>query len=577
MEEVASVVSHLTRDGTSERLNDISVLYKHCESPDLRVVAEALKGIGRVLVHYRQSIRAGTLSSSAQSKVKKWVEQHGHAYHAVLAKLATTSKPQAQVCAVRLAIEAAREEAAEGLGKAEAGYQIMELRIQGLMAELLTAPTWSDYVAQCLTGEFVKRFLDVRQLLLTYFRTCCKQVGEAESEVVDTNFMKRRRQETRPFVELFKKRGLVPQDLFSRVYSILSEAPAPVGEKHQDALDDFLSGAAEDEDGEMDGIEQMLLEGRAKGSYLRNYRRLFQDAWLQLLGLPVSVEQCPQVLQFLPIHVMEHLGQPLMLADFYLRAFDCGSNALSVQSLSGLLLLLTKYGMGDPELLLTSSNEFYSKLYSLIKPETFRLRKRARFQRLMVAALNSGILPARFAAAFAKRCMRTAVGCTDPGSTMWLMAVAYGLIQKHHSHCRYLLHQELPAGDKPPVNSATDSFHTDASLPEAVKQVADTSLWELPLLQRHHLPAVVLLTKLFLKPFFHPSARKLDPELFLDQSADKTYRQALRSGDRQMAKWKARGEKCPVAFQLKDDESTAFVAGWAAVLSTVQRKIGAES
>jgi len=454
---------------------------------------------------------------------------------------------------------------------------VMDHRIQALVLELLTAPAWSDHVAQCLTGEFVKRFLDVRQSLLTNLRLCCQQVGEAAAEGLDENTRtsaKRRRLDNRPFAESFRKSGLLPQDLFSRVYSILSDAPVPVGEKQQDVLEDF---AAEDDDGEMDGIDQMLLDGRAKGSFLRNYRRIFQDSWLQLLGLPVSVKQCPQVLQFLPAHVMEHLGQPLMLADFYLRAFDSGSNELSVLSLSGLLLLLTKYGMGDPEMLLSSSNEFYSKLYSLIKPETFRLRKRARFQRLMVAALNSGLLPARFAAAFAKQCMRTAVGCTDPGSTMWLMAVAYGLIQKHHSHCRYLLHQELPAGGAAPMSFATDPFDADASLPEALKNVADTSLWELPLLQRHHLPAVVLLTKLFLKPFFHPSARKLDPELFLDQSADKTYRQALRSGDRQIAKWKARSEKCPMAFQLRDDELAASVAGWAATLSTVQRKIGAES
>merc|ERR1739848_584729 len=138
---------------------------------------------------------------------------------------------------------------------------------------------------------------------------------------------------------------------------------------------------------------------------------------------------------------MPHLSHPLMLADFYLRAFHSESLEVSIMSLSGLFLLLTKHSLGDPETLSSSSSEYYSQLYSLIKPETFVLSQRALFQRLLAVSLTSGLLPARFAAVFAKKCICIAVAVADAGTVMWLVAVTYSLIQKHHSHCKYLLHQ----------------------------------------------------------------------------------------------------------------------------------------
>merc|ERR1711908_213641 len=136
---------------------------------------------------------------------------------------------------------------------------------------------------------------------------------------------------------------------------------------------------------------------------------------------------------------------------------------------------------------------------------------------------------------------------------MWLVAVTYSLIQKHHSHCKYLLHKPSNGSEEPPKE---DPFCVTAPLTEALSQVAETSLWEVKLLQRHHVPAVAVLLELFTKPFFKPSARKLDPELFLDQSVDKLYAQALKSGDRQSARWKARGQSCPLAFSMDDDVLT---------------------
>lgn len=280
---------------------------------------------------------------------------------------------------------------------------------------------------------------------------------------------------------------------------------------------------------------------------------------MQLLSLRVPVDHCMSLLQLVPSRVMPHLTNPLMLADFYLRAFRSESLEVSVMSLSGLFLLLTKHSLGDPETLSNSSGEFYGQLYSLIKPETFVLAKRVRFQRLLAASLTSGLLPARFGAAFAKKCMCVAVAVPDAGTVMWLVAVTYCLIQKHHSHCKYLLHQ--PEAQLNGSEPKEDPFNSSASLTEALTRVSSTSLWEVKVLSRHHVPAVAVLMKLFEKPFFKPSSKKLDPELFLDQSVEQIYKQALKSGDRQSLRWKARGEACPLAFKVEDDDLTLRLNG----------------
>merc|ERR1711957_675080 len=119
-----------------------------------------------------------------------------------------------------------------------------------------------------------------------------------------------------------------------------------------------------------------------------------------------------------------------------------------------------------------------------------------------------------------------------------------------------------------------DPFDMDCSLTQAVEKVATTSLWELKLLRRHRIPAVATLMKLFFTPFFKPTAKKLDPELFLDQSAATVYKQLLKAGDRQVVKLKSKGKNVPLAFDVKDESAAMKIIGWAATLSTTQRKVG---
>jgi len=52
---------------------------------------------------------------------------------------------------------------------------------------------------------------------------------------------------------------------------------------------------------------------RPAGFFLRAYRKVYQDAWLQLLSLHMPFDQCKSVLQLIPTSVLPHVSRPLML------------------------------------------------------------------------------------------------------------------------------------------------------------------------------------------------------------------------------------------------------------------------
>jgi len=586
-ESVKELERRLTGAQGAQHLNDIAKLYDLAESSDIRTIADALKAIPRVLAHHRHLCRVAASDGDAKASAKllDWLREHGEAYQTMLCQLAASKNPKAQVMGVRLLMGAVQEEDDEvrtvGAGTGGAGLTAPPpaTRIRALLTEVLLSEHWSAHVAECIMGEFCARYVDVRHHVLNHLRSCAEQAGKAgfqadgEAEASQAPKAKKRRLHVGEFAELVRERGLSSKALFIRTLAFLKESPAP----SEDAM---LGQAGNDE-------AQMLAKGGQIASFfVKEYRKLFQNAWVQLLNLRVPLEQCQPLLQLVPAKVMPYMSQPLLLAGFYMQAFQSGSAELSVLSLSGLFLLLTRYGLGDPDTLSTSGDEFYARLYSLLTTSTLQLRQRVRFQRLLATSLASDLLPARFAAAFAKKCMRLAVSSTEHGTSMWLLSITYTLIQKHHSHCRYLLHKAQESTTEEPAvttylqgkapSTECDPFDTSASLTLALEQAAQSSLWELQLLRQHHVPAVATLAKLFLKPFFKPTAKKLDPELFLDQSNALVYEQAVNTGQNQLMRWRRKGQACPVAFKLAEhDDLATRIVGWSAALSTSQRKIGA--
>lgn len=268
------------------------------------------------------------------------------------------------------------------------------------------------------------------------------------------------------------------------------------------------------------------------------------------------------MLQHLPGRVFPYLSSPLVVADFYLRAFDWGSPEVSVLSLSGLFYLITRHNLGDPEVIgtgvpgesATPHARYFVRLYQLLTPETLALKYRARFQRLLLTSFQSTLLPASMATAFAKKCMRCAALCSHPGTVMWLLAAAYNLIQRHHSVCAALLNREKVE------TLQNDPFDPWAPLlPDGMEQAANSSLWELRLLKKHHVPMVARLAGTFDVPFFKKTSQRIDCDDFLDLTATSLVERELKTQGR-----KCRRTPPPVAFeQVFDEEREAvlYLAG----------------
>merc|ERR1711924_347206 len=106
--------------------------------------------------------------------------------------------------------------------------------------------------------------------------------------------------------------------------------------------------------------------------------------------------------------------------------------------------------------------------------------------------------------------IRCALVFPNSGNVMWLLAVAYGLIQSHPSMCSALLHRDDA------VTVDTDPFDPDASLADGVAACANSALWELIVLKRHHLPMVSRMATLFETNFWKKTSQRIDCEDFLD-------------------------------------------------------------
>ncbi|KAL8438720.1 hypothetical protein Efla_001268 [Eimeria flavescens] len=331
------------------------------------------------------------------------------------------------------------------------------------------------------------------------------------------------------------------------------------------------------------GGEQTFIKGlrNSKALLYSNQRLAFQNAWLLLLlEIQHSKATTQKLLSAIPKCVMPFLSNPLLLAEFFLKAFsDPRQLSLRMTALSGLFYLLTKHRLGNPEALekarrQTDANEeeadaeaaaagahFYQRLYRLLTPAAFAPRLRVRFLRLLNLALRSDLLPTCLVAAFIKKCCRVAC-LVSPAAALCLEALAISLLQKYQATCKPLL--SLPEAVAARLRVAGDGFDycrvkikgsnaeegNSSSGEEAVEEgeeqdavctlvsrclpkrlefnkreigplvrkEAKMSLWEIELLSRHSVHAVQRLTEMFEADFSNPAAKKVCLDDFLDLS-----------------------------------------------------------
>eukprot|EP00698_Gefionella_okellyi_P014582 TRINITY_DN4044_c0_g1_i2.p1 TRINITY_DN4044_c0_g1~~TRINITY_DN4044_c0_g1_i2.p1 ORF type:complete len:370 (+),score=93.97 TRINITY_DN4044_c0_g1_i2:58-1110(+) len=89
----------------------------------------------------------------------------------------------------------------------------------------------------------------------------------------------------------------------------------------------------------------------------KSQRKVFQQAWLAALRLPLDTPMYKTLLTKLHKHVLPYLASPLALLDFLSESYDVGG-IVSILALNALFVLITKHNLDYPS--------FYTKLYALL-------------------------------------------------------------------------------------------------------------------------------------------------------------------------------------------------------------------
>lgn len=210
------------------------------------------------------------------------------------------------------------------------------------------------------------------------------------------------------------------------------------------------------------------------------YQKLFSKAWLSLLSLPFSMAEHKLLLKHLPDNVVSYLVNPLLLADYLTQSYNCGG-VVAVLALESLFHLIAKHNLDYPN--------FFVSLYKLCTMEIFNAKYSGKFMKLLSASLKSTNLPAYLVAAFIKRLAHLALHASSTRAAFCVAQISWLLRQ--HRPCQVLV-QRLKLGD-----SVTKDGQFNNGEEEDLEKCGalQSSLWELELLEKHHVFEVTSLAK----------------------------------------------------------------------------------
>lgn len=239
------------------------------------------------------------------------------------------------------------------------------------------------------------------------------------------------------------------------------------------------------------GKEKKRKEEMLPVQSIKYHRKVFADAWLNVLKLPLSVSLYKDVLLWLPEHVIQYMGSPLKLADFLTDSYNQGG-INSVLALDALFLLMTKHNLEYPA--------FYNSLLKLLTPAALHARHRTRLFRILQLCLSSTHLSATAAAAFAKRLCRLAL-TSSPPAALFALTLTRKILDRH-PQCMQLIRRDPEPGGVISAEALAEARGKVRPLPNDIGGASEdllssTSLWEIGALRRHYLPVVSTLAKGF--------------------------------------------------------------------------------
>ena len=230
------------------------------------------------------------------------------------------------------------------------------------------------------------------------------------------------------------------------------------------------------------------------------FKSLFQKCILTIFSYPLLPSQYKATLLILHKRIIPYMAKPQSLMDFLTDSYDIQDDLIvPILALNSLYELIKTYNIEYPD--------FYTKLYSLLKPELLYTRYRSRFFRLCDLFLSSTHLSASLVASFIKKLARLSLTASAPGVVI-VIPFIYNLLKRHPT-CMVMLHNTTTNDDK---NGYKDPFDALEVNPLATNAI-NSSLWEMETLMSHYHPNIATLAKIFGEPFRKPSYNMED---FLD-------------------------------------------------------------
>jgi len=258
---------------------------------------------------------------------------------------------------------------------------------------------------------------------------------------------------------------------------------------------------------------------------LSHYRLGFKNCWIDFLRSSTNLldrEYLIKLLRIIPDTVMPHISDPEIFCSFFAHCFEQKKDLeVSLLSISGLFLLISRFNLGEP-------TDLYNRVYQLISPQIMsNNRSASRVFQMLVKALRSPLMPAQYIPVFAKRLIRTAVLVSNPSLTLWLVVATFNLMQSNPIVSRILIHRDE---DSQPV-ALKDAFDMNIEdIEEAQKHVHETSLWELELLFNHSDPSVVRMATLFKTNFFSKKAKRISSDNYLFITEEQLLQREMKFG-----------------------------------------------
>ena len=235
--------------------------------------------------------------------------------------------------------------------------------------------------------------------------------------------------------------------------------------------DNMIESAAVDE---MGGIEEESVksDGQSFTFKYQECQKCINEIWMEVIKYQLTAGLYRRALVLIPEKVIQHLKQPVKLADFFIEAYNLGG-AFSLMALQGVFILINKHNLDYPN--------FYTKLYSLLEPNIFHAKYKPRFFMLLNLFLSSTHLPEYLIAAFIKKMSRLSLVAPTHSLVLIIKFIANLLV-------RFPSLRKLT--NNPDVSGVdSDPFVMDEKEPSSSK-ASESSLWEIATLKHHVIPFI---------------------------------------------------------------------------------------